>query len=279
MVDDILFDIQKDYYLGNYQSCINKANSFASTRESTFYMCLSYFHLKKYDILNLEVSKSTELCVKMIGILVDYTENLSERSSIMQKLNHMLDDKLIDPKDDLSRVVVSSIFTKEKDYSNSLKVLHQLDTLPSLFAQINIFILMNRIDLAERQLRLMQTKDDYATLTLLATAQVRLSTFEFREAHDIAKELEDKYQATPLLKNIQTAAAILMGDYEDALQYCETSLEMDKDNLEAMINMIHILSKSKASSEVKDRHYERLKILHPNNEFVKEVERLEVELA
>lgn len=274
MEDYSLFDLEKDYYLGNYQSCVNKANSMPVSRESLFYLCLSYYHLKKFDILNLEMSKSNDKCVQLIGLLVRITQNPSDHESIIDELDSMLEDKTLDLKDDLSMVVVSSIYVKKKLYPNALRVLHHLDTLPVLFAQVNIFILMNRVDLAERQLKLMQSKDDYATITLLATAQVKLSKGAAREAYDIAKELEDKYRATPLLKNIQTSAAILDGDLDGAKLHCESSLDLDNDNLEALINMIHIISKSKSTTEIKDRHFDRLKTLYPDHEFVKEIDDL-----
>ena len=189
----------------------------------------------------------------------------------------MVKNGSIESTDDLARIVASSIYTKEKLYSNGLRVLHQLDTLPAIFAQINILILMNRLDLAERHLKLMQSKDDYATLTLLATAHVRLAKGSAREAHDIARELEDKYRATTLLKNIQTAASILLEDYDNAKLSCESSLDLDNDNLEALINMIYILSKSKTSSDIKDRHFDLLKTLYPDHDFIKEFGRLDTE--
>lgn len=272
MTDYSLFELEKDYYLGNYQSCNNKANSMPASRESMFYMCLSYYHLKKLDILALELGKSNELCVKLIGKLVTYSEEPAKREAVLEELDHLLQDKAVDSKDDLSRLVISSIFCRAKMYSEALKALHQLDSLPIHLARLGIFVAMNRPDLAELSLRSMQSKDDYSTLTLLASAQLRLASGNARESHETGKELEDVYRATPLIKNIQTAAAISMGNYDLAKQHCENALDLDNDNLEALINMIHILSKLRASTEIKERHFNRLKAMYPDNELVKEVE-------
>lgn len=238
-------------------------------------MCLSYYHLKKYDILDLEISKSKEPCIQLIRLLVSYTRNEADRNSVLNDIESMIQDKRIDSKDDLSRLVISSIFMKEKNYSDALKALHQLSTLPALLAQINILIIMKRVDLAERQLKLMQNKDDYATLTLLAAAQVRLAGDSPREAQDIARELEDKYRATPLLKNIQAAAAILQGDFDGAKEHSESSLDLDNDNLEALINMGLVLSGMRASQDVKERNFDRLRTLYPKHEFVEDINRID----
>lgn len=278
MEDYSLFELEKDYYLGNYQTCINKANSMPSAKETTFYMCLSYFHLKKYDFLSLETSKSDENCIKMIALLTDYTTNPNRRGAIVNKLNDMLSNKEIEPKDDLSRLVASTIFVQEKMYSDGLRILHGLDSLAVTYATIGILLLMNRNDLAEKRLASMQSKDDYATLTQLALAQVRLASGNAKETQDIALELEEKYKATPLLKNLQAAAAISLGNHDLAKQHCESALDMDNDNLEALINMIYILSKTKAPNELRERNLGRFKALYPDHEYVKEFERLDMEL-
>lgn len=281
-MDDTLYDLEKDYFLGSYQSCINKANSMKSTKESLFYMCLSYSKLKKYDILNLEVSKSDDQCVKLVQTLTDFLENDDNRQDTFEFIKGMLEDKSIDPKDEHSRLIISSIFVHMKDYASALEVLHNLDSLPVMFTRIGVYIYMNRFDLAERQLKVMQNKDDYATLTLLAAAKVKLVTNKAKEAHDIAQELEDKYRATPLLKNLQAAAAICMGNFELAKEHCESSLEMDNDNLEALINVMHVVSNTRSCNEkkeIRERYFNRLKTLYPNHEVVREIQCISVDLA
>lgn len=275
---DSLFELKKDYYLGNFQSCVNKANSMPSCAESYFYMCLSYCHLKKYDILELEVSKSEDTCVQLVGMLASYIKNERERDGIVRRIDSMLEDMSIDPKDELSRLAISAIYSHHNQYAKALGVLHGLDSLVVLHAVVQILIKIDRLDIAERRVSAMQNKDDYATLTMLALAQLRLVNGNPKEARDIASELEEKYRATPLLKNLQTAACICDGDYEAAKEHCESSLDMDNENLEGLINLVHIQTKLHVSAEIRDRNYKRLQVLYPNNEYVKENERLRSEL-
>lgn len=274
-MDHSLFELEKDYYLGNYQSCINKANSLPPSNDLTYYMCLSYFHLKKFDILESELAKSDELCISIIKLLVSYAKDVAARNSIITQLDALLDQKLVDPKDHQSRLLISSIYAKEKLYGKALKALHKLDTLPSFLARISVYLQMNRVDLAEHQVKLMQSKDDYATLTLLAVAQVRLASGRAKEALDIAEELEDKYRATPMINNLQTAAAVCAGNLDVGKSHCEKSLDLDHENEPALVNMVHILTKTRSPRDVRDRYYNKLKSLYPENQIVKQVDSLE----
>lgn len=262
-----------------------------SCAESTFYMCLSYCQLKKFDILNLEVNKSQDQCVRLVGLLANYINEAGQRGAIIEKLDSIVGEhssQWTTTKDtdsdyasaDLCCLLVSSsIYVREKMFAKALSLLHKVEALPAYLARVGIYLLMNRVDLAESELKKMQTKDDFSTMTTLAVIQVRLATNAGREAHDLARELEEKYKATPLLLNLQTVAAISMGNYDLAKDYCESSLDLDNDNLEALINMVHISSKLRASSEVKERHFNRLKALYAEHEFVKEIDRLEKELV
>lgn len=279
MEDYTLFDVEKDYYLGDYARCISKTNAMPVSRETVYYSCLSYYHLKKFDILKLEISKSEDQCVKLISLLLEYDEESDQRSAILARLE--IESTKTEPKDDLSRMIISTIYSREKQYGNALKVLHQVDTLPTLFAQINIYISINRLDLAERQLKLMQTKNEFATLTTLAFAQVKLASNCPMDAYEaIASELDNRSSgASPLLLNMLTAAALLRGDYEDAKVHCQNSLDKDSSNAEAMINMIFIMSQDyKISREAKDRLFNQLKTIHPNHEYVKDFERIQMDL-
>lgn len=280
MSDPSLTELKKDYYLGNYQSCVNKANLIETTKESTFYLCLSYCHLKRYDNLRLETSKSSnEQCIKIIDNLVSYIQKASQRDAIIKELDQLIESKSIDPKDDLTRLVVSAIYLRHRLFTKSIGVIHKLDSAPARFARIQILIQMNLFDKAEVELGIMSRLDELPFLTQLASAHVNLATYRAREAYKIASELEEDYRPTPLLKNLQTAAAICVDDFETAKQHCENCLDMDNDNPEALINIIHILSKLKASPEIKERNFSRLKSLYPDHEFVKEYERLQTELV
>lgn len=271
--------LEDDFYLGGYQSCINKASSMPKCREATFYMCLSYYHLGKFDILKLETSKSEDLSVKLIDKLVTYTQNKNQRESVVNELYSLLDSNEVDAKDDLSRLLISSLFVKEKLFADALKSLDGLSSLPVKLARVSTYYQMNRVDLAEKEISKMMKINKYNTLTLLATVPTDAGDKWLDPDICKAQELEGIYKPTPLIKNLQAAAAISTGNYDLAKEHCQSALDLDNDNVEALINMQHILSKTRATAQVKERYASRLKTLYPDHEFVNEFERIDNELV
>lgn len=261
-------DLERDYYTGNYLGCIGKANVMPPSRESIYYMCLSYCYLKKYDNLNLELSKWDDKACDLVRLYVSYIRDEEDKDVIIKKLDALIDTKSIDPNDELSRLAASALYARHKNYAKALQVIDRLDSLVANYNKILILILMNRGDLAEKKLSVLMKKDEQSPITELAQAQVFLVNRNPTQAWRIAGSLSDRYKPTAFLFNLQAVAAICLGEYDFAKQFCESALDMDTDNLEALINIVHISSKLRLSA-AHDRNLERLLKLYPESAFVK----------
>ena len=70
------------------------------------------------------------------------------------------------------RLVSAQIYLEDGNYKEALKLVHDGDTLEMMALCVNIYLAMNRIDLAEKQLKAMQEFDDDDTETQLCLAWV-----------------------------------------------------------------------------------------------------------
>lgn len=289
MADYSTADLERDYYLGNYQTCISKANSMPMSRASIYYMCLSYIHLRKTDSAQRELSKVNidELAEEddegfgatFIDVIKAYLQGLDDnKHKSVEAIDQLESSKKMKPDDELSRITASAVYASHRLYPKALQVIDRLDSLRVSYAKIIVYIMMNRGDLAEKQAEKMQKVDEQNPMTELAFSQVLLANRNPTQSWRIALSLADRYKPTPLLNNLLTAAAVCLGDYDQAKQFCEGSLDMDNDNPEALINMVHILSKLKSSQQVLERNIERLKDLYPSHDFVRELASIPIEL-
>lgn len=278
MSEQDISDIERDYYLGNYQACINKASSLPTEPESIFYMCLSYCYLKKYDSLKSKLSKWDHKASEFVQIFADYSRNQIDKDEVIDHLDTITDE--IDTDDELSRLVAANIYTTCGEYAKGLKLIDRLDSLVSTYTKILILIKMNRGDLAEKKLVMMSKQDDRSPITELAHAQVYIVTGQPDPAWRLANSLADRYKATPMLYNLQTTAAISLGEYDQAKQLCENSLDMDNElNPEALINMVHVMTKLKSNPESLKKNWTRLVEMYPDHHLVQECRRIGEELG
>ena len=69
-------------------------------------------------------------------------------------------------------LIAALVFSPEGDYKEALKWVHQSTDLETMAVVAHIYLSMNRVELARKQVGLMQQQDDDATLTKLSGAWV-----------------------------------------------------------------------------------------------------------
>jgi tetratricopeptide (TPR) repeat protein len=274
MGDYSLNDLERDYYLGSYQTCINKANLMPASPDSIYYLCLSYRSLRKQDNFEREVEKSASKYLSD-----DSNHEWKFLTVFMGELDGTLDlDAMnVQRDDERTRLLMSAIYSSHSNFEQALRVLDHFDTLRSSHAKITTYIMMHRLDLAEKQLVKMQKEDEQNPISELTSAMVYLANNNPTQAWRLALSLAERFKPTPLLTNLQTAAALALSDYDSAKQLCESSLDMDNDNVEALINMIHIQSKSRSTTQAAliERNLERLRDLNPEHNFLKDLDSIQ----
>ena len=106
---------------------------------------------------------------------------------------------------DVFLIMAASIYYLEMQYDQTLRVLNQSDSLEGHALRVQTLLAMSRLDLAKKEVKAMQEKDDDATLTQLTLAWFNMGVGgeKYQDAYYIFQEMADKTTATPLLLNGQ----------------------------------------------------------------------------
>ncbi|XP_031551896.1 coatomer subunit epsilon-like [Actinia tenebrosa] len=271
---DELFDIKNHFFIGNYQACITEAQrKQPSTRdlivEKDIYMYRAYTAQGKYGVVLDEISQLSPPEVQPVRILADYLQNHKKRDSILNTIEKQLNTSDIN---DYYLLMAASIYLHEENFDSALRCLHQSDSLECSALTVQIYIAMNRIDLAKKEIKKMQDIDDDATLTQLSLAWFNLAVGgeKCQDAYYIFQELADKYSSTVMLLNGQAVAYMHQGKYEDAESLLQESLDKDSNNAETLINMIVLSQHLGKAPEVSNRYISQLKDGHPLHPFTKD---------
>lgn len=272
---DELFDIKNAFYTGNYQTCIKEAqklqasDAYVATDRDVF-LYRAYLALKKFGVVRDEIGSASSLALRPIKTLANYLQTPSSRVSIVTQLEEQLSSNNLDLNNTTLLIVAANIFYKENNFEAALRVLHQSDDLECSAIRLQALLAMNRVDLARKELKSMQERDDDATLTQLAQAWVNMAMGgdKIQDAYYIYQELIDKLGSTALLLNGQAAAFIGQGKFEEAEAALQEALDKDSGNADALINMIVLSQQTGKPTEVCNRYLSQLKDSDPEHHFI-----------
>jgi hypothetical protein len=141
------------------------------------YLYRSYLALKKFGVVRDEINGNSPTLLQPLKTLLAYLqseENASRRENVVAEVEKQVQGG--DGANTTSILVNASILYHEENYEMTLRVLHAApsDHLESMALRLQTLLKMDRIDLAKKEVKSMQERDDDATLTQLAQAWVNM---------------------------------------------------------------------------------------------------------
>lgn len=264
---DELFDIRTSYYLGNYQQCIKEGQRLKGSDpkvllEKDFFVWRSYLAQKKYKVVLEEKLPEDLSCIKLFA---DYLSNPSKRESIMALLDKESTNS------DFAIICYASIYIEEGQYESALRLLNFGSHLETSALKVHTLLKMFRPDLALKELKQMQDKDEDNTLTQLCAAWIHIANNgdKLNEAYYILQDLIDKYGTTPMLVNAQVAVLIAQEKFEEAWDLLQ---DTSGDSEDTLINNMVASGRLGKGPEVYNRIFSQFQEIQVKGKYLQNYE-------
>jgi len=273
MADD-LFSIKNEFYLGNYQGAINEAQSGDlelsspnDERDRDIIVYRSYIALGQFDVVQSEIGDDAQpalQAVKLLGAYMSYSDK-DQKELAEQTLKVWLSDAATQNNPTVA-LVAGIIYLEKGELEEAARVLHAGTTLEMVALQVQVYLKMARVDVAQKSLTIMTNMEDDATLTQLCSAWVNmeLGGEKIQDAFYTFQELADKYNETALLLNGMACCQMHMGKFDEAEKYLLKALSKNASDPQTLQNLIVCAQHTRKAAEVVTRYMNTLSRVAPS---------------
>lgn len=197
--------------------------------------------------------------------------NTPGSEAMAQPLVHQLQSMLGDASPSV-QLTAAHVFLQAGMKKEALQCVHEGTTLEQISLCVQIYILIDRIDLASKSLAQMRRQDEDSMLTQLSGVHVALATGSSVAADAVhtLTQLSEQYGPSPLLLNLMACAYLQSGKYSEADAKLEQArVEFQATDVDTLVNSIVALQyQNKASAELVGQ----LKMQYPNHFLAKGLE-------
>ncbi|CAB1119803.1 unnamed protein product [Ectocarpus sp. 6 AP-2014] len=271
---DDLFTLRNHFWLGSYQLAIAEGSGLGRLPEALRverdeFIYRSYLALGQFSIVLGEIKDDAPPALQAVRLMAQYLSNPESREIVIETLKMWLTDpgSCNNP---TVQLLAAAVFTHEGDLKEAVRSIRNGVTMEQTAMLAQIYLRMDRVDLALKQVQVLQQADDDATLTQLVVAWVHLAQGgkRYQEAAYIFDELIDKYQASPLLLNSSAVAKMHMGEYQEAETILVEAISKSQNDADTLVNLICVCRHLDKPASFVDRYINQLKTAHPQHPYV-----------
>lgn len=274
---DDLYTLRNNFWLGNYQRAVAEGSSLSRLSDPLKIECKefifrSYIAMGQCNIVLDEVSDGpdTPIALQAIKLLARYLSFSNDSEIIVGTLESWLSEAHA-ANSTTVQLVASTIYMHEGRIKDALRSIRHSTTMEQLALNTQILIKMQRVDLAAKQVKLMQQADEDATLTQLATGWLHMASGgnKYQEAAYVYEELIDKFGPTAMLLNGVAAANLHMGLFEEAERFLLQAITQGPNDPDTLVNLIACYQHMCKPQDLIQRYTNQLKSSSPNHPYVK----------
>ena len=197
------------------------------------------FTSTQYSTQNAAATHISRLGLKALVLKAQYDSSSddAQKGSIVQQIQSMLGDGA----DTSVQLTAAHIFLAAGMKKEALQCVHAGATLEHIATTLQIYLQIDRIDLAQGQLQLLRKKDEDSILAQLGGVHVALATGSSmaKDAVHALGQMSEQYGPSPLLLNLTACAYLQQGQYSKAEQKLEQARqEFGASDSDTLVNLI-----------------------------------------
>jgi tetratricopeptide (TPR) repeat protein len=283
---DDLFTLKNQLWVGNYRNAISEGNMLNNVRdalkiERDVYVYRAQLGLGNYQqVINaIPDNANTPIALSAIKLYAAYLNN-GDKEMIELTLKEWVSDPSSGENPHLL-LIAGMIFAREGKLSDALSAFTKGSSLEHMLYIVHLYLQMDRLDLALKQIQEMKKIEEDSTLTQLAHAWYY--TLKGGEKADEAtlhfQELSDRFGATPLLLNGAAAAFMALKNYVEAERLLQDALQKDSTYTDTLINLIALSAHMSKSNDATLSYILQLQQVAPKNPWLQNYTKLEAEFS
>jgi len=237
---DELYTLRAQYWLGHYNLCLDEAKSISRRPMS--------------PVLKEEREEFIQRAQLALGQPIAGGDSPALKALLLKSKHDSADDEvtknsIVDEMKALAaansspsvQLYASHLYLSHGLTKDALSCVHTGSTMEHSSIVLQIYLKLDRLDLALQQLELMRQLDEDAILTSLAAIHVALaggSSTASDAAHHL-NSLSEQYGPSPLLLNLSACANCMTGDYAEAeAKLLECKKEAQSPHPDTLVNLI-----------------------------------------
>jgi len=254
---------------------INEANGLSRcpqslVQEKLEFLYRSYLALGQYHIILSEVKdvSSTSIGLRAVRLLATVLSDSTRKDAAMTQMQEWVGEASFSGSNSL-KVVAAILYMCDDNLKDALKAIRNPADLEQHALTTQIYLRMDRLDLAQKQLKSMKAIDEDSTLTQLATAWIHLATpGKAQDASYIFDELSDKHGASALLLNGLAVSKMHQAAFEEAETLLQEALGKAPSDPDSLANLIAVSQHLQRAPEVVSRYLAQLKAKAPGHQLL-----------
>jgi len=283
--DSDLFELKNFFILGNYQAAINEGTTLTLDQESDrverdVYVHRSYIAQGKYKWVMEEIKDSqAPTALQAVKLLATYFAS-EDKDIVLATLKEWLSDGVA-ANNPILQIIAATIYINEEKYEDAMRCVFQANSLEGLSLLVQIYLRINRTDLAEAELKSMQKIDDDATVTQLTQVWVQIANGgeAINDALNTLHDLSNKFGATGLILNLTGICHLSTKSFVEAEKALQQALEKNPSDLDCKTNLIVCHQYQGKPAETISKEINELKTVAPKCSFVCQLQKQEEEFT